>query len=82
MCLKLVFLHFLKFASLVFLVIAQDFSLGQCLTSGGTEASKKKKKKKKKGSNWDQNEVFQDFVSYLRKGLIIFLLIGLERTYS
>ena len=49
------FLHFLKFASLIFLVIAQDFSLGQCLTSGGAEASKKKKKKKKTGSNWDQN---------------------------
>ena len=37
---------FLKVASLVFLDIAQDFSLGQCLISNRAETSKKKKKKK------------------------------------
>ena len=31
------FCHFLKFASLVFLDIAQDCSLGQCLTSSRAE---------------------------------------------
>ena len=38
------FFHFLKFASLVFVNIAQDCSLGQCLTSSKAETSKKKKK--------------------------------------
>ena len=33
------FWHFLKVASLVFLDIAQDCSLGQCLTSRGAETS-------------------------------------------
>ena len=36
-----VFYHFLKFASLVFLDIAQDGSLGQCLTSSRAETSEK-----------------------------------------
>ena len=40
------FCHFLKVASLVFLDIAQDCSLGQCLTSSRAETSKKKVKKK------------------------------------
>ena len=44
---KLGFLHFLKVASLVFLDIAQDCCLGQCLTSSRAETSKKKNKKKK-----------------------------------
>ena len=35
------FCHFLKVASLYFLDIAQDCSLGQCLTSSGAETSKK-----------------------------------------
>ena len=37
---KLGFHHFLKFASLVFLDIAQDFSLRQYLTSSRAETSK------------------------------------------
>ena len=36
-----VFRHFLKLASLVFLDIAQDCSLGQCLTSTRAETSEK-----------------------------------------
>ena len=40
-------------ASLVFLDIAQDWSLGQCLRPSRDETSKKKKKKKKNfGPNW------------------------------
>ena len=35
------FCHFLKFTSIVFLDIAQDCSLGQCITSSSTETSKK-----------------------------------------
>ena len=37
---KLDFLPFLKVISLVFLDIAQDYSLGQCLTSSRAEAFK------------------------------------------
>ena len=37
----------------IFLDIAQDCSLGQCLTSSRAETSKKKKKKK-----WGQNDLF------------------------
>ena len=37
---KLVFCRFLKVASLLFLDIAQEFSLGQCLTSSRGETSK------------------------------------------
>ena len=51
---KLGFLcHFLKLSPLVFVDIADDWSLGQCQTSSRTETSKKKKKKKwpKLGSN-------------------------------
>ena len=36
------FNHFLKFASLVFLAIAQDCSLGHCLPSSRAETYKKK----------------------------------------
>ena len=43
-----VFSHCLKFASLVFLDIAQDCSLGKCLISSRAETSKKKQKKKQK----------------------------------
>ena len=43
LCLKLGFLHFLEFASLVFFDISQDCSLRQCLTSSTAETSKKKK---------------------------------------
>ena len=39
---KFGFLHFLKVASLVFLDIAQDCCLGQCLISSRAETSKKK----------------------------------------
>ena len=38
---KLGFHYFLKFPSLVFLDIAQDWSLGKCLTSNRAEAYKK-----------------------------------------
>ena len=40
---KFGFLHFLKVASLVFLDIAQDCCLGQCLISSRAETLKKKK---------------------------------------
>ena len=39
-------MSFFKFGSLVFLGIAQDCSLGQCLTSNIAKTLKKKKKKK------------------------------------
>ena len=45
------------FDSLVFLDIAQNCSLGQCLTSSRAKTSKKKKKKKKK-SGWGRNDIF------------------------
>ena len=40
--LKLGFLAFFKFGSLIFLDIVQYYSLGQCLTSRGAETSKRK----------------------------------------
>ena len=43
---KVVFCHFFKFGSLVFLDIGQDCSLGQRLTSNRAKTSKKKKRKK------------------------------------
>ena len=43
-----VFAIFLKVASLVFLDIAQDCSLTQCLTSGRAESS----------PNWGRNDLF------------------------
>ena len=67
-----VFWLFLKFASLVFLDIAQDCSLGQCLTSSRAETSKKNlwPKLGKLGPNRSgsgQNEVSQNFLSYFIK---------------
>ena len=50
------FCHFLEVASLVFLDIAQDYSLGQYLTSSRAETSKKKKKIC--APNWDRNDLF------------------------
>ena len=41
------FCHFFEVASLIFLDIAQDCSLGQCVTSSRAETSKKNLKKKK-----------------------------------
>ena len=43
---------------LVFLDIAQDCSLGQCLSSSKAEISKKKKKKKKKIESKVRNDLF------------------------
>ena len=51
-----VFAIFSRFASLVFLDIAQDCSLGQCLTSRSAESSKKEKKNC--GPNWGWNDLF------------------------
>ena len=48
--------HFLKVASLVFLDIAQDCSLGQCLTSSRAEPPPQKKKNW--GPNWGRNDLF------------------------
>ena len=45
------FCHFLKFASLVFLDMAQDCRLEQCLTSRRVKTSKIKKMWPKLGSN-------------------------------
>ena len=47
------FCHFLKVTSLYFFDIAQDCSLGQCLTSRGAETSKKNC-----GRNWGRNDLF------------------------
>ena len=47
------FCYFLKVASLVFLDIAQNCILGQCLTSSRAETSKKNC-----GRNWDRNDLF------------------------
>ena len=57
------FCHFPKVASLVFLEIAQDCSLGQCLISSKAGTSKKKKKqKKKRKTNWGQNYILNNNV--------------------
>ena len=48
------FWPFFQFASSVFLDIAQDCSLGQCLTSSRAETSSKKFC----GPNWGQNDLF------------------------
>ena len=50
------FCHFLKVTLLVFLDIAQDCSLGQCVTS--IRAKPLKKKKKEYGPNWSRNDMF------------------------
>ena len=47
------FCHFLKVASLVFLDIAQDCILGQCLTSSRAETLKKNC-----GPSWGRNDLF------------------------
>ena len=53
------FCHFLKVPLLVFLDIAQNCSLGHCLTARRAETSKKKKKKKKKKDpNWAGKDLF------------------------
>ena len=49
-----VFCHFLKFGSLIFLDIAQDCSLGQCLTSSRVKTSKTKFCV----FNWGRNDLF------------------------
>ena len=62
---KLDFSHFLQFGSLVFLEIAQDDSLGQCLTSSRGKASEKKNLALNIGQmsqNWTQNQVFHIFL--------------------
>ena len=48
------FCHFLKAVSLVFLDIAQDCSLEQCVTSSRAETSIKHFS----GPNWGQNDLF------------------------
>ena len=48
------FCHFLKVASLVFLDIAQDCNLGQCLK----HLVMPKPEKKSCGPNWDRNDLF------------------------
>ena len=63
-----VFCHFLKFASLVFLDIARDCRLGQCLTSSRGATSKKIWwPKGQKNPNRGQNEVSQHFLSSFLK---------------
>ena len=47
------FCHFLKVTSLVFLDIAQGYSLGQCQTSSRAETSKQIC-----GRNWSRNDFF------------------------
>ena len=47
------FCNFLKITSLYLFDIAQDCSLGQCLTSSGPETSKKNC-----GRNWGRNDLF------------------------
>ena len=65
---SLVFCHFLKFGSLVFLDIALDCSLGQCLTSSRDEISKKKKKEKKLFASWNTgNTEYKWCDKYLNK---------------
>ena len=53
------FCHFLKLASLIFLDIARDCSLVECLTSS---RAKTLKKKKNRGSNLGRNDLFYSSV--------------------
>ena len=53
------FFHFLKVASLIFLDIARDCSLVECLTSS---RAKTFKKKKNRGSNLGRNDLFYSSV--------------------
>ena len=66
--LKCFFFHFHKFASLVFLDITQNCSLGQCLTSSGAETFKRK----------IRNEFFQRFLLLLKKKCLIKLIFHIS----
>ena len=65
------FLAFLKFASLVFLETAQDCSLDQCRVETASRAETSKKvfgpNKVLVGLNHGRKEVFQHFLSLLKK---------------
>ena len=69
---NLVFRHFLKFALLVFLDIAQDCNLKQCLTSTRAKTSKTGPNRPKSGPKW-RFPAFSFSLYWKRKDLIRFL---------
>ena len=68
------FCHFLKVPLLVFLDIAQNCSLGHCLTARRAETSKKKKKKKKKKTQIGLEKIFSILMlSSVHSNLLVFI---------
>ena len=67
---NLFFCHFLKFGSLVFLEIAYDDSLEQCLTTSNCKTNEKKLAGGPVVVQTDQNQVFCNFLKF---GSLVFL---------